>query len=194
MNGNSTLTGTLTGLPIGDSSYTLASWIYSTGGNEAGGIIGFGNYGSLNQVNAFRLNGFNGLHSYWWANDLSASSPLTFLNGWNHVATTYDAVTDFRSIYINGNLVASATMTGVNAQPTNFAIGKTYSNEYFSGYLDDTAIFNESLNINQILDIKAGDFSEFGITNGVPEPNHIAFFAIVILGLVSLRFKKRIGM
>ena len=73
--------GTLAGLPIGGSSYTITSWINpnSAGGNGAGGIVGWGNYGATNQTNAFRMEGNSSLHNYWWDNDLSggASGDLT---------------------------------------------------------------------------------------------------------------------
>ena len=59
------LSGTVNNLPIGNSSYTQSAWIKP---NVLGaqGIVGWGNYGALRQVIAFRLfDSGNGFRHYW---------------------------------------------------------------------------------------------------------------------------------
>src|SRR5262245_23624955 len=47
-------TATLTNLPTGNSTYTLAAWFKPTATGSRG-IIGWGNFGNTRQVNALRL-------------------------------------------------------------------------------------------------------------------------------------------
>lgn len=188
-------TDTLVGLPTGNSSYTIATWMNAdTAGNGgAGGMIGWGNYGTTNQVNAFRLNGTSSMHNYWWANDLTGfTSDLTVgggANGWHFVAVTYDNVTHLNAMYADGNLVASRIATGLSAQGMHFAVGKTFANEYFDGQLDDTAIFDQALSSAQLRTIMAGDFASFGATS-VPEPGTVTLL-LAGLGLVGAMTRRR---
>ncbi|WP_426195670.1 LamG domain-containing protein [Massilia sp. DWR3-1-1] len=193
LNGGSALlaaSGTLAGLPTGDSSYSITAWINPTT-SGAGGIVGWGNYGTNNEVVAFRMNGDYSLHNYWWYNDLSANSPTNLTTGsgttgWHFVAATYDAITHVNSIYIDGVQVATRTATGLNAKAMNFAVGKTVDNEYFNGQMDNTAIFNQSLTSTELLAISRNDFSAFGV-GVVPEPTSLLLLAIGAAALVGTR-------
>ena len=182
--------GTLINLPTGNSSYTIATWMNAdTAGNGgAGGMIGWGNYGAVNEVTAFRMNGTSSLHSYWWANDLTGYPGIDLTTGsgsagWHYAAVTYDAVSMLNAMYLDGVLVSSRYASGHNAAGANFAIGKTVGNEYFDGQLDDTAIFNQALTGAQINTIMAGNFSAFGV-NSVPEPGSLVLTAAA-LGLLA---------
>lgn len=145
------------GVPLGNSSYTITSW-FNADVNGAKGIVGWGNYGVNNQVNALRLGGAGAsseIHNYWWANDavvtglgdLSAGSAPA---GWHHVAATYDAATTQQRIYVDGVQVGAFTRTGHNTGNANFAVGKTFGSEFFDGQLDDTAIYNHALSGSQV--------------------------------------------
>lgn len=177
--------GTLTGLPTGASSYTVATWFNAdpVGGTNVGGFLGWGNYGAGNSVNAFRLNGTNGLDNYWWGNDLVTGNVGDLIagsgiNGWHYVAATYDATTHINRIWLDGTQVASRTATGINAAGTNFAIGKTYGTEYFDGQLDNTAIFNTALTQSQIVAAMSGDVG----LQSVPEPGSLVLLGIGAFG------------
>jgi subtilisin-like proprotein convertase family protein len=125
-------------VPILNSSYTLAALIKpSLMGSH--GIVGWGNYGATNQVNALRLTN-NGLVNYWWGNDLNVvTGPLT--DTWHYVAATFDGVT--RRLYLDGSAVGSDTPTG-HAVPDsrNFQIGSTNGSEYFDGEIGEISIWN----------------------------------------------------
>jgi hypothetical protein len=185
----------LAGLPTGGSSYTIATWMNadSAGNGGAGGMIGWGNYGVTNQVNAFRMNGSTSMHNYWWGNDLTGfTGDLTAgtgPNGWHYVAVTYDNVSHLNAMYSDGNLIASRFAWGLNAGGMNFAVGKTVANEYFDGQLDDTAIFDQALSLAQLRTTMAGDFSSFGATN-VPEPGSVTLL-LAGLGLIGAMSRRR---
>ena len=64
-----------TNIPVGNSNYTIGVWFNAdTLGDK--GLVGWGNYGSANEVNAFRLTS-NGLINYWWASDLTVVTTIT---------------------------------------------------------------------------------------------------------------------
>lgn len=142
-------------LPVGNSSYTQSVWFKPSVVN-GGGLIGWGSYGNTKRTNALRMSGSGsgGFYNYWWDVDLlcSASScPLT-TNTWYHVVTTYDGTT--RSIYLNGVLKASDTNQGPNnATAAEFHIGKTCCAEYFTGLIDDVAIYNRAVTAAEVLEL-----------------------------------------
>jgi hypothetical protein len=184
----------LNGLPTGNSSYTIASWINPTtaGGNNAGGIVGWGNYYNQNEVVAFRMNGNNELHNYWWNNDLTANAGLDLTSGsgaagWHFVAATFDAISGVNDIYVDGVLRANRIAGGLNSGGSNFAIGKTVGNEFFYGQMDNTAIFNQALTQAQLSTIAGNDFSQFRAAP-VPEPKSVLLLAI---GLAAVAFARR---
>ncbi len=161
-NGTSSfLSGTVNGLPIGNSAYSVSAWFKPVALGSRG-IVGWGNFGVGRQVNALRIfDASGGFRHYWWSADLDATGLSTnFLDGnWHHVATTYDGTT--RRIYLNGTQVAQDT-PGVNgAAAANFRIGSTNNGEFFSGTLDDVAIWNNGLNAAQVAALAAGG-SPFG--------------------------------
>jgi hypothetical protein len=136
-----------TNIPVGNSNYTIGVWFNAdTLGDK--GLVGWGNYGTTNEVNAFRLTS-NGLTNYWWANDLSVTTTITPGN-WYYAVATFDGTT--RSIYINGSLVGSDTPTGHNVTTSsNLTIGVTNSTEYFDGSIGDVQIFDRAITPTEIL-------------------------------------------
>ena len=157
LNGSSQfLAGTVNNLPTGNNSYTQAAWL-KPAVLGARGIVGWGNYGTVRQVNALRLyNTGNGFSHYWWAADLDATGLATnFLDGnWHHVATTWDGTT--RRIYLNGTGVASDTPGSNGAAAANFRIGSTNNAEFFNGTLDEIAVYNHALSATEVQSLAAG--------------------------------------
>ncbi|MDA0768095.1 MAG: LamG domain-containing protein [Verrucomicrobia bacterium] len=111
------------------------------------GIVGWGNYGTFAQVNAFRTAGST-LLNYWWSADLATPTLLINDSNWPHVAATYDGTN--RRIYFDGTEEASDTPPTHNATNANFRIGSTNSAEFFNGTLDEVAIFDHTLTATEI--------------------------------------------
>ncbi len=101
-------------VPTSNSSFTVEAWIRPTQ-MGAFGIVGWGNYGAQNQVNALRLTP-NGLTHYGWGNDFVAST-AALTDGWHHVAASYDAVTGTRRLYLDGVKILEKQATVPSPSP-----------------------------------------------------------------------------
>ncbi|AQS94908.1 hypothetical protein BXQ17_12820 [Polaribacter sp. BM10] len=134
-------------IPIAASNYTIEAMVKPEELNGRG-IVGWGNYGVINQVNAFRFEGSSGLRNYWWSNDALAN--FTFnLNTWYHVAVTYDGST--RKFYVDGVEIENIASSGINVpNANNFRIGSTNFGEYFKGGMDDVRIWNVARTASEI--------------------------------------------
>jgi hypothetical protein len=135
-----------TNIPVGNSNYTIGVWFNAdTLGDK--GLVGWGNYGTANEVNAFRLTS-NGLTNYWWGNDLAVVTTITPGN-WYYAVATFDGTT--RSIYVDGSLIGSDTPTGHNVTTSsNLTIGLTNTTEYFDGNMGEVQIFDRALSSTEI--------------------------------------------
>ncbi|MFC6225818.1 LamG-like jellyroll fold domain-containing protein [Hymenobacter artigasi] len=131
-----------TPVPVGNTAYTIEAWIKPTAMGTYG-IIGWGNYGTDNQVNALRLYN-SGLINYWWNRDIVVATP-SLVGAWHHVAATYDGTT--RTLYLDGVAIGSDT-PAPHAVPdaSNLRIASTCptfcGGEYFPGSIDEVRVWN----------------------------------------------------
>lgn len=138
-----------TGFDFGTSDFTIESWIYPSNVTGTFGIIG-------KQDNAFAYQGFvvyittGGVINFsavssdngtGWTVTASSASNTIVINTWSHVAVT--RVGTLFVIYVNGNLVATATnaLSIVN-NTSAIAIGalKTNGSSPYGGYIDNLRI------------------------------------------------------
>jgi len=147
LDGNGDFLSGLPALPaLGNSPYSIAVWI-KTGVVHSGGMVGWGNYGAGPQVNAFRLDGDNGLRNYWWGNDIVGnSSPIDLEDSqWHHVMVTYNG-TNEQQLFVDGNQIAIRDPSDHNVTTwDNFRIGSTFGTEFFNGMLDEMYIYDRAL-------------------------------------------------
>ncbi|MGZ3930404.1 MAG: LamG-like jellyroll fold domain-containing protein, partial [Bacteroidia bacterium] len=101
---------------------------------------GWGNWGSVSQTNALRLNGATSVVNYWWNNDLTITCPNLADGFWHHIAATFDGT--IRAIYVDGVKMGQDLPSGHNVPfSNNMRIGSTNNSEYFSGPIDDVRIW-----------------------------------------------------
>jgi hypothetical protein len=183
------------GVPLNDESYSISLWAKPDAGvSGSAGFIGWGDYGTSNEVNAFRLNSNDGLNNYWWSNDLVVDGiGIDLLDGeYHHLVATYDNIADVHNIYVDGMLVGSRPASGHNTGAGDFRIGVTnLLNEDYLGLLDDIAIFNRALTMDEITAIQNGDFSAF-LPAPVPEPASVLLWSAILVGLAGYRRYRRV--
>ncbi len=136
-----------TGIPSGNSNYSIEAWIKPTAGGTYG-IAGWGQWGTVNGVNAFRLCGTSCLVNYWWGNDLTLTTPNLVDGNWHYVVAQFDGTT--RSIWVDGFKIGQDTPTGHNTVVTDVNIGRTNNTEYFPGIIDEVRISNTARTADQI--------------------------------------------
>jgi len=125
---------------MGNWPYTIEAWVKPNRNPRAWGIVGWGEYGVGNRVNAFRFVNNQNVVNYWWGNDLFARSGFPALDDgkWHHVAATWDQTT--RRIFLDGKrVVHSAARAPAVGSKDTFCVGKTNDNEYFKGLVQDDA-------------------------------------------------------
>ena len=138
-----------TNIPVGNSNYTISTWFNPSTISGDRGLVGWGNYGTTNEVNALRLSS-TGLVNYWQGNDLTASYSFS-LGSWYNAVATFNGTT--RSIWVNGSLISSDTPVGHNVpNSTNLTVGVTNTTEYFAGNMGEVQIFNRALSSTEISD------------------------------------------
>lgn len=142
-------------IPIGNSPYTIEMWVKPDNITGANGLVGWGNWGNTNEVNAFRFNGPTQLINYWWGNDLVVNIPFVLDGNWHHVAATFDGTT--RKIYFDGALMGQDTPTGHNVSNNdNIEIGTTCPgcDLFLDGQIDELRIWNVGRTASQIANNK----------------------------------------
>jgi hypothetical protein len=147
--------GTMNDIPIGNKPYSISAFI-KPAISANNGFVGWGNYGTTNQANAIKIDGWNVWH-YWWARDLGGTRDYSLVDEtWHYVVATYDGTV--RAVYIDGLQVAS-DIPGQHTVPNNenFLIGKTNATdpnvEFFNGALDEVIVYNYTVSAITIAQI-----------------------------------------
>jgi hypothetical protein len=167
---------------LNGESFTVALWA------NAGTTAGFASpLTSRDDVAGPLTHGYilynnNGGNWDFWTGDSDAgwdSMPGAgvAVNTWTHIAITYDAGTDTKTLWIDG--VVSATDNIPQSGPTQYSPNGTLqmenlhigsgqddgANFYFDGFIDDVGVWDEALDGSVIQIIMAN-----GISSGLPDP------------------------
>jgi len=140
----------------GASTFSISLWYKSRGGDGAligGGTLGPSDAFFIRRISDTQLS-FQIQPSYFLAN---VSNPD---NQWHHLVAT--STGDMESIYLNGDLIASADLQAMSSTvANNLSIGNAgYGPSYpFDGLIDEVAIFRSALSASDITAI---------YNNGVP--------------------------
>jgi hypothetical protein len=137
-------------IPIGNSNYTISVWFNASSLGQ-NGFVGWGNYGTTNQVTALRLSATGFVH-YWWGNDLTVSTALS-INTWYNVVARFNGTN--RQIWLNNVLINGDTPGSSHNVPNanNLTIGTTNINEYFNGKISNVEIYNRAISDSEIAEI-----------------------------------------
>jgi len=128
-------------IPSGNDTYAIEAWFFANT-TGAKGIMGWGNWGNSNQVNAIRLMN-HGFRHYWWGNDLDQAT-ATITGAWHHIIAQFDGTT--RALWFDGELINSDNPAGHNAQIADVNIGTTNNRtEHFDGLIDEVRLYNRGL-------------------------------------------------
>jgi hypothetical protein len=130
-------------VPVGNSNYTINFPMRVTGDPGSFGIIGSGDYGAGNRVNAIRTEGNGQMMNYWWGNDLY--SPVLPLKNSNRIMTYQFDNTSGRKFYDAGSLINENSNTSIDNTANNNTIFKTNGGEYFTGNIPELILFSSSL-------------------------------------------------
>lgn len=151
-------------IPIGNEPYTISVWFNSDEMPSNRGFVGWGGFGNVNEVNAWRLRdtGVSGFRHYWWGNDLDYTTPMSSGTWYNAVAAYENGS---RKLYLNNVQVAEDFPTGHNVPyATNLRIGVTadFLGEWFDGKIAQVVIYKRQATAQEIEDIWNSGKSRFG--------------------------------
>ena len=151
-------------IPIGNESYTISVWFNSDEMPSNRGFVGWGGFGSANEVNAWRLRdtGVSGFRHYWWGNDLDYTTSMT-TGVWYHAIAAYE--NGSRKLYLNNVQVAEDFPTGHNVTTSsNLRIGVTtdFLGEWFLGKIAQVIIYKRQATVAEINAIWNSGKSRFG--------------------------------
>jgi hypothetical protein len=181
---------------------TIAAWVNATDYNNFRGVVGKTAGPGGNLPAAYDLYLFNGTGAprflaggtggFGTADALTAPLP----GEWHHIAVSKIGSDVF--LYLDGLLDGQGTIDAeLVDSDTPLKIGNREDLFVdFFGRLDDVAIFNGGLSADQIVAIKDGDFSEFGIGSSGLEITNITYFDDYLNSgdpAVSLTFNSRPG-
>ncbi len=180
---------------LNPSSFTVALWANASSTNGfASPITSRDDAGGGATTHGYILYNDNGGNWNFWTGDgnpgwdtMSGGSVTP--NAWTHLAMTFDAATDTKSFWINGELASSETAPNQYSQngpeSEDFHIGggaDTGKAFLFSGNIDDVSIWNTALDEAAILNIK-----DNGVASAIPEATSLGLLALGCLGLLRRR-------
>jgi hypothetical protein len=140
------------GLPQGNAPFSIELWVnrfpYATTCTQC--LNDFGTYGTgnTNRDNAISLINTTISHRFW-GNDLTTTATVGNSDIWHYIVVTWDGAN--RKIYYNASVLASDTPASTPVvQPYNPRIGCGNASEFYSGRIDEVAIYNYALTPTQI--------------------------------------------
>ncbi len=161
----------------GNSSRTISCWINQTNQihNNSVALVGIHCNGSCgcNSSSSLQANGaLNSDYLFWGrCNDKSWESQRQ-LNTWYHLVLTYTPGSV--SLYINGELINTKTLSGLFTVPNILSIGggetDNNQNDFWPGYIDDVALYDRAISSSEIQQLYNLGKPSFLWSNGATTP------------------------
>jgi len=150
----------VSGMPTGDTNYTLVAFFNQNTSPDRGGLVGWGQTGSTGQFNAFRTLGpaFEvnaGFVNYWWGNDYSVQTTISS-GVWYEGVARYSGTT--RELFKNDSSIGFQTTTGLNiTRQDTLQVGMTYPvppvSDFMDGYISVVLVYNRGLLSTELTEI-----------------------------------------
>ena len=157
------LSGSANGFPLGDSQYTIETWINPDNLSQISALVVYGTLGT-NTANSIGLSN-SSIIVDWVDNNLSSPTQSMIPGNWYYLSSTYDG-TD-RKIYLNGSLIASDTPGVTNSITTGdtFTIGN-FMGVPFPGKISIVKLHTKALSAPRLLSNFNSLKNRFGYTFG----------------------------
>ncbi|MCB0039004.1 MAG: hypothetical protein H6643_06920 [Caldilineaceae bacterium] len=139
-----------TSIPLTNSSFTLSAWAKRDRSGALDILMSQG-IGATNQGMHFGFRPTNVFTCAFFGDDLDTTATYTDTE-WHHWVCTYDATSRRRTLYRDGQQVASDTAQS-NYEGTGGAthIGNRFANSgYFQGTIDEVGVFPEALSADAV--------------------------------------------
>jgi hypothetical protein len=157
------LAATANGFPLGDSQYTIETWINPDNLSQFTALVVYGTLGE-NSANAIGLSN-SSIFIDWVDNNLSSPTQSMIPGNWYYLSSTYNG-TD-RKIYLNGSLIASDTPGVTHSITTgdSFTIGSIMG-QPFTGKISIVKLHTKALSAPKLLSNFNSLKNRFGYTFG----------------------------
>jgi Concanavalin A-like lectin/glucanases superfamily/PEP-CTERM motif len=175
--GNVGVTGT--GINLANSSSSISLWIeknYVGNLYNGGWFLHVGSVGAAGQAMHLAIDYGQSIRYSFYYDDFDINTPVLAANTWYNLTFTFDNTTDLRSIYVDGNLVATDTAAYGFTGDSSFTFGQENIN------LSDISFYNRVLTPADVQAL-------YNAPDPVPEPSSFALAGLGILGLIGIRKK-----
>lgn len=150
------------GLPVGDAPRTVETWVYTTAdswGNNSHTIFEYGE-GGFRRAFGIDMHHYPQIEVYTFNDDLYVDTGAP-LEGWLHVAATYDETRTLR-VYVNGVMRGIRQYPdGIDTAPSKVGIGKSpaaLNGATYLGRIDEVSVYDRALTAEEVGSIhSAGD-------------------------------------
>lgn len=146
-------------LPYGSTARTVTMWLFTRPSSWRNNATSPFHYGLRSRRQSFGLDmhPYPYMQFYTWEDDLVFNTNAA-LEGWVHVALTYDGNRIIRA-YTQGQLRGSKTLGGVLSTGfSDLEIG-TFAHWYFTGKIDDFRIYDRALSVEEIQQLFEGSLA-----------------------------------
>ena len=157
------LSASANGFPLGDSQYTIETWINPDNLSQTAALVLYGTLATYSGNSIGIVN--NTIVIDWLGNSLYSSTQSMIPGNWYYLSSTYDG-TD-RKIYLNGTLIASDT-PGVTHSVTSvdgLTIGN-FAGTPFTGKISIVKLHTKALSSSRLLSNFNSLKTRFGYTFG----------------------------